>query len=661
MSIQLRKYQEDSVHSILEEFTKSDSILFQMPTGTGKTTIFSEIIKIWSTTKFPNQRILILVHRKELVTQIIDRLRQFGILAGRIQSGYLNNILLQIQVGLIQSLNNPTRLPYNLSLIIIDEAHHTPSKSYRNILKHYSSSSPKILGVTATPYRLSGETFAELFDKLIVSKSIKEFIKEGWLIPIKHLATSFNDFSNVRIKNKEYVEKDLEVILRSEKVMAELVESYFKYGEDKKAIIFALNKSHSKDIVERFKSEKISAEFIDSDTAPNLRDEIVNKFKNGEIKILCNVNIFTEGFDCPDVELVLLARPTKSFSLYLQQVGRVMRTNEGKTHGLILDNASLWLEHGLVTQDIKWSLNGKLTKYNTVPKVIKNNKPVSIDGMLPTEILGLELIEIQDENETLEEIVEDISSENNIEPIYPVIKLETRIVNLALKLKITTTEIINQLDRLYRIAGENHVFNSSSKINYLLQEFIEVKYRNKINDNSLTYHELTFSFNSFYFITKDIVSNIINFNENWTTILNDRIIENEVLNDLGYYIDEYFFKFYNIPFDKSTMYRDALSILLLIDSVSISETPQNHYADKWERHHYIKDYEFLKDIEINNYKNMYKTIYYSYYKSYNLNKKEELIELIDSVNDYFNNILASICTKLSISELKFEEIKYPTD
>jgi superfamily II DNA or RNA helicase len=456
MSIQLRKYQEDSVNTILQEFTRTESILFQMPTGTGKTTIFSEIIKVWSTKLHPNKRILILVHRKELVSQIIDRLKQFGILAGRIQSGYLNNILLQVQVGLIQSLSNPARLPNNLSLIIIDEAHHTPSKSYRNILKHYSQSSPYILGVTATPYRLSGESFSELFDKLILSKSIKEFIQEGWLTPIKHLATSFNDFSNVRIKNKEYVEKDLEIILRSEKVMVELIESYFKYGDNKKAIIFALNKSHSKDIVERFKLEKINAEFIDSDTPSDLRDEIVNKFKNGEIKILCNVNIFTEGFDCPDVELVLLARPTKSFSLYLQQVGRVMRTNEGKTHGLILDNASLWLEHGLVTQEVKWSLNGKLTKSSTVPKVMKNNKPVSIEGMLPTEIFGLELIELQDEKETSEVIIEDISLENidnnNIEPIYPKFKEDIRIINLAIKLNITTTEIINQLNRLYKIA-----------------------------------------------------------------------------------------------------------------------------------------------------------------------------------------------------------------
>ena len=205
-------------------------------------------------------------------------------------------------------------------------------------------------------------------------------------------------------------------------------------------------------------------------------------------------------------------------------------------------------------------------------------------------------------------------------------------------------------------------FKSSSKINYLLQEFIEVKFKNKISSNILNYHELNLSFNSFYFLTKDIVYSILNLNSEYVSIINDRIIENEVLNDLGYYIDEQFFKIYNIPYDESTKYRDALSLLLLIYSISIHETPQNYYVDKWERDHYVNAYRFLKDYEDDNYKNMYRTSYYSYNynKEYNLKKKKELIEFIDTINMYFIDLLSSISSKLSISELKFEEIKYPS-
>lgn len=215
---------------------------------------------------------------------------------------------------------------------------------------------------------------------------------------------------------------------------------------------------------------------------------------------------------------------------------------------------------------------------------------------------------------------------------------------------------------LYKITGETQEFKSSSKINYLLQNFIEVKLKNKINGNILNYHELNLSFNTFYFLTKDIVSSILNFNSDFVSIINDRIIENEVLNDLGYYIDEYFFKIYNIPYDESTKYRDALSVLLLIDAINIHETPQNYYVDKWERDHYINAYRFLKDNEEDNYKKMYRTSYYSYNdnKEYNLNIKKELIEFIDTINKYFIDVLSSISSKLSISELKFEEIKYPT-
>ena len=176
--------------------------------------------------------------------------------------------------------------------------------------------------------------------------------------------------------------------------MAELIESYITYGENKKAIVFAINKAHSKDIVERFIREGINAIYIDSDTNKEDRELIVKEFKEGKYKILCNVNIFTEGFDCPDVEVVQLARPTKSLSLYLQQVGRCMRPFQGKEYGLILDNACLWETHGLISSDFEWSLSEPVKIKKGKSKVSKKNKKTAFE-FVAHEMLGLELEEIE--------------------------------------------------------------------------------------------------------------------------------------------------------------------------------------------------------------------------------------------------------------------------
>lgn len=422
----LRDYQDIAIEKILKEFKISDSILLQMPTGTGKTTVFSEIVRRWIKEIVPNKRLLIMVHRKELVDQIIKRLKDFGIGAGRIQAGYSPDLLKRVQVGMVQSLRNPNRLPQNISLIIIDEAHHSPALSYRNIIKNYGEG-VKILGVTATPCRMNGEGFADLFSSLITSDSIKTFIQNGYLSSLKHLATSIPDLSKVKFNRRinDYDEDDLEKVVRNEQVMAELIESYQKYANGKKSIVFALNKNHSKDIVNRFNAKGIPSTFIDSDTPVQERNEIVKDFKEGRYLILCNVNIFSEGFDCPDVEVVQLARPTKSIILYLQQVGRVMRPFEGKEYGLILDNACLWKEHGLVTQNFQWTLEGGIIRDSKTIVFAKTSEDETISTNKPLEVLGLELIEIENFESGIDKIIES--------PILNIEKEKSDLTNVELE------------------------------------------------------------------------------------------------------------------------------------------------------------------------------------------------------------------------------------
>lgn len=393
----LRDYQTKAINNILESFNDYDSVMLQMPTGTGKTTVFSELVKRWIREIKPNQRVLILVHRKELVDQAIERLKRSGVLSSRIQSGFKSDLIKQVQVGMVQSMRKKERMPQNVSLIIIDEAHHTPASSYRSILENYQNKAVKILGVTATPCRTNGQGFTDIFQKLIVTDSIQTFINNGFLANIKHKSISLLDLANVRIKRmtNDYDERELDKIVRNKNIIADLVESYIKYANGKKAIVFTLNKDHSIDVVKRFNEKGISATYIDSDTDKEKRDKIVDLFKLGEYKVLCNVNIFTEGFDCPDIEVVQLARPTKSFSLYLQQVGRVMRPSSSKDYGLIIDNAGLFAEHGLVTRDILWSLKDGLLIKETNTGNSKSSE-LSRETQLPTEIKDLELVDVDD-------------------------------------------------------------------------------------------------------------------------------------------------------------------------------------------------------------------------------------------------------------------------
>lgn len=250
-----------------------------------------------------------------------------------------------------------------LSLIIIDEAHHTPSATYKRIIEAYQHEDTRLLGVTATPIRLDGKGFDSIFDKLIPSRSFKWFIAGNYLSPIKHYASASVRLSHIPVvrDNFGYEDYDLtevENYYTSGEVMADVLKSYMDYGQNKKSIVFAVSIKHALEVEKRFIAAGYIASVISSLTSEAEREERIEDFKKGRIRILVNVDIFCEGFDCPDVEVVQMLKPTKSLVKYLQMAGRVTRTFPRKEYGIILDNARLWADHGLVTQERRWSLEG---------------------------------------------------------------------------------------------------------------------------------------------------------------------------------------------------------------------------------------------------------------------------------------------------------------
>ena len=365
--IKLREYQVSAKEDIYKAWCEYDNIMFQMPTGTGKTLLFSSIIKdlhLYGAERKKPVKILILAHRKELIEQISKSIGQkYDIAHGKIQSGHSEERFYPIHVASVQTLSRQKRLDRwadkGFDIIIIDEAHRVLAETYKRICNTYPNA--KLLGVTATPYRLNAEPFPPMFDKLICSKTIKQFIKEGHLSEYKYysikpnsqMQRQINEMKIDRISG-DYSDQAMLEILDNKKVRASILETYQKFADGKKGIVYTISRAHNEHVCETFIDAGYTAEAIDCETPTEERAEIVRKFKNGDIQILCNVNIFSEGFDCPDVEFVQLARPTISLAMYLQQVGRGFRPHESKSHVIFLDNVGQFNRFGLPSVNRRW-------------------------------------------------------------------------------------------------------------------------------------------------------------------------------------------------------------------------------------------------------------------------------------------------------------------
>lgn len=362
----LRPYQQTAKKSIFAAWDECDNVMFQMPTGTGKTRLFTSIIsdiKAWSILEQKEAKVLIIAHRVELIEQISESLEKYKVVHGIIAGGKERNLRPQVQVASIQTITHRTNIDIAKALgvdfVIIDEAHHSTANSYRKLWNLYPNA--KKLGVTATPWRMNHSGFQSIYDKIILSKPIKEFIAEGWLAPYNYYSINVNSIIQKEIDSiEEYdIEGDykisaLERVMDNQQIRAQLLDSYLKFAKGKKGIIYSISRKHSDHICAEYKEAGVNIVRIDSKTPRDERNLYVKRFKNGQIDIIVNVDIFSEGFDCPDIEFVQLARPTKSLVKYLQQVGRGLRPTDGKSRCVILDNVGLHITFGLPDSDREW-------------------------------------------------------------------------------------------------------------------------------------------------------------------------------------------------------------------------------------------------------------------------------------------------------------------
>ena len=439
--IKLFDYQEDMKERIEKALRLHRSVMAQMPTGTGKTYLLTAIIDSFVSHN-PMEKVWIVAHRRELVSQIDETVRKFHSYSSSNTSSLLSSVKAMSIQWLMRHYDEIEEEP---GMIVIDEAHHALAKTYKEMWERFPNA--MFLGLTATPCRLNGKGFTDLFDVLVQSWSVPEFISKGRLATYDFVSIKSDgetqrliDSLQKRGADGDYQNKEMDMLLNKKPSIERLYQSLEEFGKDRKGIVYAININHANAIAEFYREHGIAAVAIDSKTPSSLRKELIERFKSSSlsfskthpssltlkggstsfpkplspqgtgdvtalrcseplrskdggpskvspdcagwdrlaatclrpadrlaneltpIQVLVNVDIFSEGFDCPDVEFVQLARPTLSLAKYLQMVGRGLRVAKGKKNCVIIDNVGLYRVFGLPSQVWNWKamFEGKL-------------------------------------------------------------------------------------------------------------------------------------------------------------------------------------------------------------------------------------------------------------------------------------------------------------
>jgi DNA repair protein RadD len=357
----LRPYQSTGFDQIRDAFGRgARAPLYVLPTGGGKTAVFSRIAE---GAKAKGNRVFILVHRQELLDQASGALHRLGVNHGIIHGDKTMVPGHPVQVASVPSLVKRLDRFTPPDLIIIDEAHHAPTKSkksvgnYRKIINAYPSA--KLLGVTATPIRSDGTGLDEIFDHLIMGPTIGELISLGYLVQPKVFAPPVGiDLAGIPKRGGDFDRTQANERIDRAKITGDCVDHYLRLSRGEPGICFCVSIRHAEHVAESFRARGVRAERVDGGMDDRDRRNAIAALGSGSLDLLTSADLIGEGVDLPRVSVAILLRPTYSEALYLQQVGRALRPFEGKTRALILDHVGNVMRHGLPDDVREWSLKG---------------------------------------------------------------------------------------------------------------------------------------------------------------------------------------------------------------------------------------------------------------------------------------------------------------
>lgn len=375
--ISLRDYQDDLTTAIRKSYASGKRApMVVLPTGGGKTTIFAYVT---TGAAKKGRCVFLLAHRAELIKQISMTLARFGtkhnIIApaaiirqakieqfkafGRSMIDASTSVYVASAQTLVRKLDDLPDVP---DLIVIDEAHHLiEGSTWGKIVA--ACPGARLLPVTATPIRMDGKGLGVnaggFADDIVLGPKMRWLIDNGYLSEYRVFAPpNLLDLTGIKTRMGDYAKDQLSEAMDKPGITGDAVEHYLKLASGKRAVVFCVSVEHARHVAENFRAAGVVSEFLDGSLDPGERDATIKRFESGDTKVLTSCDIVSEGFDLPAIEVAILLRPTKSTSLYLQQVGRALRTFPGKQEAIILDHVGAVITHGLPDEDREWSLDG---------------------------------------------------------------------------------------------------------------------------------------------------------------------------------------------------------------------------------------------------------------------------------------------------------------
>jgi len=354
----LRPYQTDVIGEIERAIEAGERrIIVVAPTGSGKTIIAAELIKRHTERYRPA---LVLAHRLEIITQTSVKLFANGVRHGIIKAGFSPRPMERVQIASVQTLwvramrSEAMTLP-PAELLIVDECHHATALTWRKIIEAYPDA--VLIGLTATPCRGDGRGLGGIFNIMIECPQVAELIEQRWLVKSRVYAPIRPNLHGVHIRHGDYVEDELAARMDDARLVGDIVTHWHKYGERRRTLAFAVNVAHSMHLRNEFERAGVRAEHLDGETPVDERDGILARLASGETEVVTNCMVLTEGFDCPDIGAIVLARPTRKMGLFRQMIGRGLRPAENKSDCIILDHSGAVFQHGLPEDRVEWPLD----------------------------------------------------------------------------------------------------------------------------------------------------------------------------------------------------------------------------------------------------------------------------------------------------------------